>query len=281
MNFFKQKAYMIICQVIMFVAIGLVLCSCSNNTRSRSSNHVWLWSRQTNYTVSTGAVSSVVENTWIRYRSETDFEHRSSDGQSFNRSGQTLIWTRVVENQTIIQTVVYHSTSGLIQSLTINAHGTISRINYTIVRQSDVGGVRTYRHFITDTGGIGAHSIHVIQNGRTLETRNFSATNALTTISRHTHTATSTVTRNYNANNVLTTMTTSFAPDNEIIRRKLPSFRLHNMEHHAIPNANTTQTVEVLSDSASELVLRIRHFNSSNVLFAQTDLTYIRFNRRG
>jgi len=295
MNIFRRtskKVYMIINKIIVLMAIGVLFSSCSskdNTTGSSGGNHVWLMSKQTNYAVSNGVVTVTSESEieWIiyRHRSDTDFEHKytmeTSTGYSTHhivRSGQNETFSQISGDWTFHRTIVFHSTSGLVQSQTTNYNGTITSVNYTIELQSDSGGIRTYSHFVANTGSAGNHSIHQIQNGRTIERRDF-RTNALHSIVRTTYTATSTVTRTYNASNVLLQILTSFAPDNAIIRRKLPDFRLTNIETPATPTINSTRTVEILSDSASELVIRVKVFNSSNALIAQWDGAYARHNR--
>jgi hypothetical protein len=87
-----------------------------------------------------------------------------------------------------------------------------------------------------------------------------------------------TVTQEMSAKSLSFSITTS-SPDNATIRSKVPGFRITSSDNHMFPANSYYQTAEVLSDSASELNIRTKIFNSSNVLGVQTDSRYTRFNQ--
>ena len=277
----------------------------SGNGNGGGSNYAWRWSEQTTYSVSGGEVDSVSDQTvynWISYINETNHEYEYSTISQINRvntfgsytdtqtlssvttgkatrNGQTYVYTSrsvsdhthtlvhhdvslqhldtttctVVESESI-STHVYHSLSDLISKSTLvmfsttNGTPTIgypinSETVYTIELLSDTDGARTYRRSLANGG---AYTEHIIQNGVTLETRYYTAAGILSSIGTNTF------------------------PDNAVIRAKLPTFTLSSLS-----NINY-QTVEVLSDSATELVIRVKTFNTNNVLGRQIDMCYER-----
>jgi hypothetical protein len=262
-------------------------------------DHVWIWNKQINYTVTDGVAGSVnyeMEPTWISYSDETHFEEeyaytipsntvQAYDTYTITMSGnfnQTIHFTRndqtyINESSTVADTtttvdyvsesttdttthtvIEYEGTtyfdlsSGLTSQQTMVGTSTTTRnegeptvtpINtdtyYTIELLNEADGVKTLKHYDISTSGTGSYTVYKIKDGITLETKN------------------------YTAGDVLSSTTTYTFPENNIIRAKLLTFTLYNYEYETNPASNTYQTCEVLSDSETALVVRVKTYNST------------------
>jgi hypothetical protein len=276
------------------------------------SRNFWLLTETTNYNVLNGVVgsfSSEDRRKWISYTSETNYRFEStststtnivqtnnswshtqigstqSTGQS-TRNGQALNSTSnsisdttttivfvsdaIPDNitRTITETVrnttsyydlpsglISRSTSNTTQTTTINNGAPTVNVQnadvfYTIELLNESGGVRTYKRYITDSTDGSYFISRITGDGITLEFNAY-------------------------ANNTLSYTITYTVPDNAVIRSRLPSFRLSSLVFPALPSNNSYQTCEVISESATTLVLRIKTF-TNNVLTSQSDRRYER-----
>jgi hypothetical protein len=164
--------------------------------------------------------------------------------------------------------------TGLNLEYKTNISGTTAEYLYTLQLLSDNGGVKTYKHYLTNTGGTGQYSEYTFQNGRTLEIKSYSAPGVLSSSQKYTYANNTTLTYYYDANSVLYLTHTSTFPIYTAIRSKLPNFSLSSIDYLSTPSRNYSETVDILSDSSSSLSLRVKRFNSSNVLYTQTDYLY-------
>jgi len=169
-------------------------------------------------------------------------------------------------SSTSTSTTTYDPASGLTSkqvsnTSTTNTAGTTTttqEVNYTIQLLSDSGGVKTYRQNINSiiTNGTSAdisnqgYSETKIQNGRTIEQKSFTASGELS------YTITYTVS------------------DNAVIKAKLGDWTFSSV---STPTSNSYSTLEVVSDSATELVIRLKSF-ANNVQSSYTDYTYEKVN---
>jgi len=193
---------------------------------------------------------------------------------------------------------------------------TSSEISYNIQLLSDSGGLKTYRYsyktLTTNGSSIDISSYpsyqqyteYKIQNGRTLEAKTYSASDVLLSHSTYdnngniqeqkTYSADgvllshSTYDNNgniqeqktYSADGVLSSITTytRTLSDNAVIKAKLGNYTLSSTTQTIDGSTyNSYQTVEVLYDSETELVISSKTF-FNNVLTGQTDYTYERVN---
>jgi hypothetical protein len=135
-------------------------------------------------------------------------------------------------------------------TITQNGISTPSRTEhiYTItLKSSDADGEKTYKKYYTSTG---AYELYTIKDGVTLSMSSYDADGAL-----------------------YYTRTTEF-PSDPVIRERLPTLTLSRYTHASTPSGNTYQTCELLASTDSSLTVRIKGFNSSNILTSQTDNSY-------
>jgi len=115
-----------------------------------------------------------------------------------------------------------------------------SETNYIIeLLNTTADGTKTYKYYNSSTGGAGLYQVYKIKNRIILEV-NY-----------------------YTADNILYSTLTYIFPENQIIRTKLPTFTI----------ISESNTCEVLSDSPTELTVRVKAFNSG-ILMAQSDQTF-------
>jgi len=282
MKNFKQWIF-IIRTVISIIAVAVTVITCSDGGGGDSAKY-WLISSQKTYTVTGGIVDftyppSETNYDWISYHysDETNYEEEyftkpliPNEYTGFPPSEEKYItnftyyhYTRVVQNaesETItadgtvsVINYIYDLESGLTKNSTsTNDSGVTTGASYVIQPLDDSNGVKTYKYYLN---GSTWYNIYKIQNGRTLETRYYNADNEL----------------------VSTTMYTQ--PDNAVIRAKLPNFTLYSSSYLSSSYSinSSHQTAEVVSNSNSELVIRVRTFND-NVLSSQTDSKYKKIN---
>ena len=260
---------------------------------------VWLLSNQKSYTLSvvTGGVigidSSETNYTWISYTDDKNYEQQSNSTSPYytyteydayttsyigsaqssyrsSRNGNTEqtvqhnirdytttvdykdparenYITRTTSDIITTVTVVYDEGSGLPLSMTSTVTGTQNDVpinlsiedNYTIVPLSTQGDVKTYKSTNIKTS---AYTEYKVQNGVTLEAKSYSAEGTLSS-----------------------TMTYTF-PDNATIRAKLPKLVI-------VSAGSINQTCELVSDSATELIISIKSYVNGS-LYVRQENTY-------
>jgi len=295
-----MKKFFKLLRVISIVAvIGFGVAACSNDDNSDDSNdddggtgnEQWRESKVKFYTVTDGvavSVSSEIVFNWIIYRktSNTDYEYKYTGNQTFynndttptsgfysyhsNRTGQIYTYTRETAYYRTESTTTYDSVSGLtlqssnISTSTSDETTSSYNVSYNIQLLSESGGVKTYKASyntltidgdnIDDVSSYGYEECKV-QNGRTIEAKSFSEDGTLEQTTIYT------------------------LSDDPIIRAKIGDYTLSRDNYTSNPQSNRYQTVEVLSDSATELVIRQKTFSTNNnLLSGQTDYTYEKVN---
>jgi len=220
------------------------------------------------YTVTYNQTNSLVSETMT----SSQTVHITRNGQNYVYNSETTSGTQTT---TQTSTSTYDSASGL--TLTYNTTQTQTNTNagttytstteytYNIDLISDSGGIKTYKVYynslisngtsidISSNPAYQSYTEYKIQNGRTIETKSFSADGTL---------------------NQTATYTLS---DNAVIRAKLGDYELYSYTSSSSIISNQYQTVEVLSDSATELVIRQKTF-SNNIFAGQNDYTYEKVN---
>jgi hypothetical protein len=258
-----------------------------NNPNSDNYKSEWLWSGYKQYTVTDGVASPDHEYK-VTYTSYTDDKHcafnysytrqinDTTTTYTFNYSinGNTTQYTDRDQTNSDVNTrnstIVYDAESGLVksttyQSTTTSNGGTVNNYNssgnYTIELLGTEGNVKTYKQTLTESkyngesmSGTGSYAVYKIQNGKTLEMRDYTADGTLNSTTTYTYTY----------------------PDDPIIKKKLPAFY---EESQAITYSNgnssvpSTPAIEVVSDSDKELRIRIKH-SLNGVLKGQYEQTY-------
>ena len=257
-----------------------------DNGGGGSGRYVWLISNGRTYVVNNGVASNVVSSesntNWISYVDNRHFQNtftftstttgvitgmsseinqtRNGNTSTQSSAGTTRDAQGNIITSTGTTTIIFDDGSGLILSMRTNGTqslnggaptNTNSETNYAIQLLSAESNIRTYRRSNTSTG---SYSVIRKQNGITLESRSYSAEGVL-----------------------LSTSTYSF-PNNATIRTKLPEFTLRRYTSETRPESNTYQTCEVISDSNTELVIRVKTYRADGVLSRQADHTYLRRN---
>ena len=219
--------------------------------------------------------------------------------QSTSESTTTTTTGTYTSNKTT--TYEYDSASGLTSKQTTNqttqnysgtTSTTSSEISYNIQLLSDSGGLKTYRYsyktLTTNGSSIDISSYpsyqqyteYKIQNGRTLEAKTYSASDVLLSHSTYDNNGNIQEQKTYSADGVLSSITTytRTLSDNAVIKAKLGNYTLSSTTQTIDGSTyNSYQTVEVLYDSETELVISSKTF-FNNVLTGQTDYTYERVN---
>jgi len=286
----------------------MTVVGCDNDTTDNKDGS-WRIKKTISYTVTNGeaSVSSESVYNWITYRntSDTNFEykyttgsytyHGTRNGQNYTYTSETISETYSSTSTTTIiydsagkqlqstsestttttsgtsttqTTTYYDSASGLTSrqtsSSTTNYSGTTStstsEITYNIELLSDSDGVKTYKSSYSSIISNGTsidistqgYTEYKIQDGRTLEQKSFTAAG------------------------VLSSTTTYTLSDNAVIKAKLGNYTLTSQTSGS-STYNSYSTVEVLSDSATELVIRNKTF-TNDVLSSQYDNYYEKVN---
>ena len=186
--------------------------------------------------------------------------------------------TRTTSDITQTSTIVYDNDSGLTLSSTSETTGTQagspynvnSENRYTIELLGTADGVKTYKYYNTTTGETNGYSLYKIRNGLTLEAKSYYTGDVLLQTTTNTYIdGILRETKTYIVNGDLTTTTSYALPENSSVRRKLPTLTLYSSEA-------SYQTCEVVSDSNTELRIRIKTYTAAGVLTAQTETTYRR-----
>jgi len=279
--------------IIAIVAVGgFSLINCDNSGDGGGGTG-WRTKKVTNYTVTdeVASVSSESVYNWIIYRltSYTDYEEKytitSAAGSTTyhaTRNGLNFVYTSESSSSNSTTTTLYDSASGLTLrgSSTSTSSGTTSSYEYTynIELLSDSDGVKTYKYYMYTYINNGTsldlstqgYSEYKIQNGRTLEAKTYSANGELLSHSTYDNNGNIREQKTYTAAGVLSSTTTYTLSDDPVIKAKLGNYTLTS---RVASSYTSYTTVEVVSDSASELVIRQKsYFN--NVFSSQTDTTY-------
>jgi len=253
--------------VALVAVIAFSMAACSDDDGGGSG--YWLISKSTSYAVTEGT-SGLAETYyyWIVYHYSNekdyleDYTTSSTTGSTasyrYNRKGQTSYSYTETDAESSSTETLYDAESGLTLKQTTNSSG-ITEISYNIVSLGDSGGVKTYRQNINSYVNNGTpidisaqgYSEYKIQNGKTIEASY------------------------YDTNSVLSYTIKYTKPENKAIRNKLPRFTLYRTNYSSPSYSinNSYQTAEVLSDSDSALLIRIKTFND-NILSSQTDNLY-------
>lgn len=264
----------------------------NNGDDNNNGNNLGIWheSRRKHYIIKDGEASLSYEFVYnyimLRYISKTNYERKytliftngydSTETNYLNhyiRNGQQLV---VLTNYSNNYSNIYASTGEYItlydseSSLILNeirtdtttyTNGTTNTItseySYTIQLLNDTNGVKTYKYFknteirnnVSQDVSKSGYREYKIQDEKILEEKSFSSNGELTSISTYTY----------------------------IILVKLGSYHVESDVYPSMPEKNTYQTVEVLSDSATELIIRLKEFRN-NILNAYSDITYEIFN---
>jgi hypothetical protein len=270
---------------------------------------VWIWSNQKYYTVTGGVavdvyyemgpawISYADENHWeqqynytIPYNTYTEYDNyyysvtgyvqnSASNFRNGNRleivSHQISEYTTTIDytdpsiqdsvtttssDFTTTSIVIYDEESGLTRSTHLTLTGTQngspynqnSEIDYTLELLNTAGDVKTYKVYDTTTGGTDAYTVYKVKNKITLEIKA------------------------YTTEDVLSSTTYYTFPDNAVIKAKLPTLTLYSYTYESTPENNNYQTCEVVSDSATELKIRVKTYSMAGELTAQVETTYIK-----
>jgi len=257
--------------------IGFLFAACGHNESDRltdeetdgAGGRYWLVTKQTTYSAAEGLSGSIETNyDWIAYsysnekNYKKEYEAVSNGSRSYyhyTRNGQRLSLTAETAAGTESSTTTYDSESGLIlNSTTTNNKDANTEISYAVMLLNDADGVKTYKQYvkkyinnnIKQDASAQVYSEYKIQSGRTLEQKSFAADGMLVSITAYT------------------------MSDNAVIREKLGGYTLYNTSSSAY---NTYNTVEVILDSDSALLLREKTFKN-NALSSQTDYLYEKIN---
>jgi len=251
--------------ILAIIVLAFTVIACKNGSTGGGGNSEhWLISSQKTYTVTggiAGSETSTVRYNWISYHYSDDKnyeEEYSTDANSitynhYTRNGQTADSENISLAGTTMSTYFYDAESGLTKnSASTNSSGVSTATSYVIEKLSDSGGIKTYKYYPL---GSAAYSIYKIQNGRTQEVRY------------------------YNADGELVYTTTYTLTENNVIRNKLGNFTLYSTSYSSSSYSinSSFQTAEVLSDYATQLVIRVKTFNDG-VLASQTDTSYVKKN---
>jgi len=214
---------------------------------------------------------------------EYEYKYIYKDGRTSTiretRNGQTGIYTSednsATASSSFTTTTLYDSASGLEKQISHTSTSTdkstattttsTSNQEYTITSLGDSGVAKTYRQKLIsytvnnvsqDVSNNNVYTECKIQDGKTVERKTFTYDGTLI--------RTETVTQ----------------PTNAVIRTKLPNLTLTSSTsttYGTSPSSTSfSQTVDVLSDSATELVIRYKQFSNNSIL-SQYDTTYKKF----
>ena len=236
------------------------------------------WENEYSYTFSSNTHMEYETYTYSQIGSSQYFINSSRNGNTSQTITHSLTDTTTTysyvnplmeDNIAIINTdtttsssTLYDEESGLTLSNTITTTSknnitdtitgpTTTEVNYTIdPLNTAADGSKIYK-VTYSTNGIstpGLFSEYKVKNGVTLEIKTYTS-------------------------DVLNNTLTYTYPENAIIREKLPDLRVYNSIVESNPALNTSQTAEVISDSSTELIVRIKRYRAG-VLTDQTETTY-------
>jgi uncharacterized repeat protein (TIGR02543 family) len=238
---------------------------------------VWLLSTETYWTVTNGSAVSISLEIPTEYTSYTDETHytykwsyQSSSGTIYeyeiSRNGESAHEVEIARetNGAVTTTVydrVYDADSGLLKQYTstrtptsssgVTGTPSVTEYSYTVTLQNNAAdGTKTYKY---STVGYDHYYIYTIKDGVTLS-----------------HST-------YRSDGTLSRTDTYTFPDNPVIRERLPKLTVHSFVFHIdVGSSGQHETYELLPGSTdTSLTVRIKHFyNSTNVLWQQTDYTY-------
>jgi len=285
----------------------------NNNNSGGGTGDNWLYRKSTSYRVTNGVAGDVSNETnynWIIYRitSDTDYEQKitltqTSIPEATSTSTQT---THVIRNgqnaeqtfeatssyvsgsntqtqsQTSHMTFTIHLATGLTlrremtstQTITTNGVTTgpttnSGEQNFTVELISNTDGVQTYKYHDTSEDA-GKYTLYKYQNGKRVEEKEY-RNGELSSTEKITYTDNTTVRQYYTGtaeslNSTETWTTVTIKPGLDVSTT--------NRVYSSSQTQNYSETVELLSDTGTEVVVRRKRFNNSNVLTQQTDATY-------
>jgi len=273
---------------------------------SGQAKSAWGLTKQIVYNVSDGVVGSVyyeVEQNWIRYVDDKNFEVESSTSTNSvsthsaytitttssnkthsTRNGQSLRYNGITESTT---TLVYDDSS--LQQNNTTTHTRVEQQHTATILYdlaSDLILKQTFVGTSTSTQNNGTPTVTSSDIEINYTISLLSETNGVSTY-KQTNPSTGTYTivklRNgvtiesssYNADGELVGALTYTFPENPVIREKLPTFTLLSGQQTATATRNVNSTVEILSNNETVLVIRVKTFYD-NVLSSQTDTRYER-----
>jgi hypothetical protein len=285
-NIFKLIGIIAIVAIIGFLMAGCPIKEDTDPDPDPSdewkSGDVWLKTKESKYKIVedeeeevfvAGNINSEIITEWsiYRYASNKKFEQKykeilpagymeyytNRDGLIEEKSGIGVI--KVSDTDYPVNSKVkneYDEDTGLMiaKETSINADGEEEEPKvHTITLIDNSGGIKTY----TNTGGFGDRE-YKIKDGEIIEQK-VKLTSASYTI-KYT------------------------LPTNEVIRAKLPDFRLDTMTGDGGVYSDSYQEVSVVSNTDSALVIRVKTFSKSNwsgsskfELDEQSDFTYTKF----
>ena len=212
----------------------------------------------------------------------------------------TSTTTRIVQEIESDSTTTYDSVSGLTSSLTSISSSTRtinnedptystsnSEYSFTIDLLDESNGVKTFKSYynrlisygievdINSNAAYQNYTIYKINNnGITLETINYNAAGNVTssTVNSNISNGIALISTTYNAEGYITSIVERVFPANNTIRTIFPSYTLNTTTNHSTGSV-TSQTVEVISESSSSLIIRQKTF-TNDVLTGQKDEEY-------
>jgi len=281
-NFFKAHFAPVVGFIAFAAIIVLSMAACGGGGDDGDGdgggpvdNGRWLISLQETYTVSDGKAgtspSSKTERDWIKYSytddknysekysTETDTTYteyeNTRNGQTYTSTTETItapngdIPAKISSSKTIY---TYDLPSGFTSMAHTISPTTETITNYDITLISDTGGIKTYKHKVSD---INSYSYYDIQNGKTIEIRSY-------------------------INDIKTSVSTYIQPDAQILA-EFPNFTLYRTNYYNSSGditSSSSQTAEVLSAGNTIYKIRTKTFGGSNdepqKLISQIDTTY-------
>jgi len=274
----KRKLLRLAVVVAAMALNALLMTGCGNveddddgDDGNNGSGKYWLRTRQTTFALGGTGSPNTTYNDWITYsyENETKYEEKYTTDSTYyhyTREGQTSeSTTEALADDDYFRSTTnttYDSASGLTLKSTTwgtrNSNSFDSEISYSVMLLSDTDGVKTYRQYvigsiyndISQDISTQGYSEYKIQKGRTLERKDFSH------------------------DGMLISITTYTLSDNAVILAKLRNYTLYNTQSSTY---NAYNTVEVISDSDSALVIQERTF-VNNTLSYQTESLYEKVN---
>ena len=216
--------------------------------------YVWRFEKQTNYTVNNGVVEDInfeIVPEWLIYVNEHNYQYKAVYTIGSNINTYKVIWNNEIaqiisETSNIQEPLItnYDPETGLI----ISQRGfyNYDYINLLLIEDSDLC---IYKHFESSNNGNGSYKIYTQKNGLTIKEEN------------------------YTSENLLSDTIIYLFPNNDIISKKLPEFTIRNQEYVSFPNFNWYETVNIILDSNSELLIRITAYQNG-ILYWQYDNLY-------
>jgi uncharacterized repeat protein (TIGR02543 family) len=239
---------------------------------------VWLESGETTWSVTNGSAVSIsseqtTESEYISYTDETHYTYKASyhyggttiyeNERSRNGESEHEVYITRYDNENVYTDVydrVYDTDSGLLKQQTrtetytssgVTSSPSVTESFYTVtLLDTDDDGTKTYKRYVTNTGGTDGYYTYTIKDGVTLS-----------------HSV-------YTTDDLDSSNTYTF-PDNPVIRERLPTLTLLLYTRPATPSFDSYEACELLASTDTSLTVRIKwSYTSTNVLTTQRDYTY-------